>query len=106
MLFRSATGTTTGDGITTGGITGPGHLHVGNSTGTCTGAGVDIGTMTEAGLAAGAATGAAVASCDPARRLRNRDLRERIIAFVTSGSHSYNRNACRHYRMMQQVARC
>ena len=44
--------------------------------------GLTTGADFGAGFATGAATGAAVASCNPARRLRYRDLRKRIIAFV------------------------
>ena len=46
-----------------------------------------------AGTKTGAATGCAVASCDPARRLTNRDLREKIIAFVASGYLTINMHA-------------
>jgi hypothetical protein len=86
-------------------LTGTTITGAGVATGTVNGAGVATGADCGDGVAAGAATGAAVASCDPERRLTYRDLRERIIAFVTSGSHSDNINACRHYRIMQQVAR-
>ena len=60
---------------------------------TATGAGSATGMTTGAGVGTGTTTGDGVASCDPARRLTNRDLRERIIAFVASGSQTIDMHA-------------
>ena len=62
----------------------------GAGVGLMTGAGVATGTTTGAGVATGTITGA---GCDPARRLSNRDLRERIIAFVASEYHTTDMHA-------------